>query len=60
MEGKEIIGVVRKVVFKDKNGEKIPFPTVDVEKCYLYVQYLDDYEDFNSELQMIVIEGLYY
>ena len=60
MEGKEIIGVVRKVVFKDKNGEKIPFPTVDVEKCYLYVQYLDDYKDFNSELQMIVIEGLYY
>ena len=60
MEGKEIIGVVRKVVFKDKNGEKIPFPTADVEKCYLYVQYLDDYKDFASELQMIVIEGLYY
>lgn len=60
MEGKEIIGVVRKVVFKDKNGEKIPFPTADVEKCYLYVQYLDDYKDRKSELQTIVVEGLYY
>ena len=60
MEGKEIIGVVRKVVFKDKNGEKIPFPTADAEKCYLYVQYLDDYKDFDSKLQMIVVEGLYY
>lgn len=62
MEGKEIIGVVRKAVFKDKNGEKIPFPTTDGERCYLYIQYLDDYNNWKKDkkIKTIVVENLYF
>lgn len=50
-----MIGVVRKVVFKDKNGEEISFPSVDEEKCYLYVECLED-----NQSQMAVLEDVYF
>ena len=62
MEGKEIIGVVRKVVFKDKNGGyDLDSCIKDGVKCYLYIDYIDEsIEDPKKQLQMIVLEDVYY
>ncbi len=62
MEGKEIIGVVRKVVFKDKNGGyDLDSCIKDGVKCYLYIDYIDEsIEDPKKQLQMIVLEDIYY
>lgn len=62
MEGKEIVGVVRKVVFKDRNGGyDLDSCIKDGVKCYLYIDYIDEsIEDPKKQLQMLVLEDVYY
>ena len=62
MEGKEVFGVVRKAVIKDKNGGK-DFNSLikDGAKCYLYIDYIDEeIEDRSERLKTIMIEDVYY
>ena len=62
MEGKEVFGVVRKAVIKDKNGGK-DFNSLikDGVKCYLYIDYIDEeIEDRSERLKTIMIEDVYY